>query len=71
MTFFYWLMAALIVGTFVPSVRFLVLYALTGDDAHAKRARGLWAASRLFTLFSLNILIWGHVAVGLWQLWAG
>jgi len=71
MTFFYWFMALVILGTFVPSVLFFVLYAATGDDEHAKRAKGLWTVSRLFTLFGLNILIWGHVIVALWQLWAG
>jgi hypothetical protein len=70
MTFFYWFMVAVIVGTFVPSVLFFVLYAATGDDAHAKRAKGLWTVTRLFTMFGLNILIYGHLAVGLWQLWA-
>ena len=71
MKFFYWSMAVLIVGTFVPSVMFMLLYAGTGDDAHAKRARALWTVSRLFTMFGLNILIWGHLVVGLWQIWFG
>jgi hypothetical protein len=69
MSFFYWFMVVLILGTFIPSVLFLVMYAATGDDDHAKRAKSLWTVSRLFTLFSLNILIWGHVLVALWQLW--
>lgn len=69
MTVFYGVMAVLIVGTFVPSVLFLLLYVLTGEDSHARRARSLWNYSRLFTLFGLNILIWGHVVVGLWQIW--
>lgn len=69
MTVFYWVMAVLIVGTLVPSVLFLLLYALTGDDAHGRRASGFWTYSRLFTLFGLNILIWGHVVVALWQVW--
>jgi hypothetical protein len=71
MSFFYWTMAVLILGTFIPSVLFLVMYAATGDDAHAKRAKGLWTVSRLFTMFGLNILIYGHLAVGLYQLWSG
>jgi hypothetical protein len=71
MSFFYWTMAVLILGTFIPSVLFLVMYAATGEDEHAKRAKGLWTVSRLFTMFSLNILIYGHLAVGLYQLWAG
>lgn len=69
MTIFYWVMAVLIAGTFVPSVFFLLLYAVTGDDVYGRRASGFWSYSRLFTLLSLNILIWGHVAVGLWQIW--
>lgn len=71
MSFFYWTMAVLILGTFIPSVLFLVMYAATGYDEHAKRAKGLWTVSRLFTMVSLNILIYGHLAVGLYQLWAG
>jgi hypothetical protein len=71
MRFFYWTMAVLIFGTFIPSVLFMVMYAATGDDDHAKRAKALWTVSRLFTLFALNILIWGHVLVALWQLWRG
>lgn len=69
MIVFYWVMGVLIVGTFVPSVLFLLLYALRGDDVYAERARGFWTYSRLFTMFGVNILIWGHVAVGLWQVW--
>jgi hypothetical protein len=70
-TFFYWFMVVVILGTFVPSVLFFVMYVATGDDDHANRAKGLWTVSRLFTLFGLNVLIWGHVAMALWQLWAG
>lgn len=70
MIVFYWFMVIVILGTFVPSVLFFVLYAATGDDEHAKRAKGLWTVSRLFTLIGLNVLIYGHLAVGLWQLWA-
>ncbi len=69
MTIFYWVMALLIVGTFIPSVLFLVLYGVTGEDVFGRRARGFWNYSRVFTLFGLNILIWGHVLVGLWQIW--
>ncbi len=70
MTVFYWVMGVLIVCTFVPSVLFLVLYAATGEDGCLRRARGLWNYSRLFTLLAGNILIWGHVIVGLWNIWA-
>lgn len=68
MTFFYWAMAVLIVGTLVPSAFFLVLYVVTGEDGPLRRARALFTFSRLFTMFGLNILIWGHVIVGLWRL---
>jgi len=69
MTFFYWLMAVLVVGTFVPSAFFLILYVVTGEDGCLRRARTLWTFSRLFTMLGLNILIWGHVVVGLWRIW--
>jgi hypothetical protein len=42
MKVFYWVMAVLIVGTFLPSVFYLLLYAVTGEDACAKRARAMW-----------------------------
>ena len=58
MTVFYWVMGVLIAGTFVPSVLYLVLYASTGEDGCLRRARGLGG----------NILIWGHVIVGLWRI---
>jgi hypothetical protein len=69
MIVFYWVMAVLIVGTFVPSVLYLVLYAVTGEDGCMRRARGLWNYTRLFSLLGGNILIWGHVLVGLWGIW--
>lgn len=69
MKFFYWTMGLLIVGTLVPSVFFLGLYAATGEPVCARRARALWNVSRVFALLGVNILIWGHVAVGLWQIW--
>lgn len=69
MTVFYWVMGVLIVGTLVPSVFYWVLYAATGEPACARRASTLWNVSRVFTLLSFNLLIWGHVAVGLWQIW--
>lgn len=68
MTGFYWVMGVLIVGTFVPSVLYLLLYAVTGRHECARRARALWNYTRLFTLLTINILIWGHVLVGLWQI---
>ena len=69
MKIFYWVMGVLIAGTFVPSVLFLLLYVITGSRDHGDRARALWTVSRVLTLFGVNILIWGHVIVGLWQVW--
>jgi hypothetical protein len=69
MKVFYWVMGTLIVGTFVPSVLYLLLYAATGQHEALTRARALWNFSRVLTLLSFNILVWGHVVVGLWQIW--
>jgi hypothetical protein len=69
MTVFYWVMGVLIVGTLVPSALFMLLYAITGNDLLARRAGALWAYTRTFALFGVNILIWGHVLVGLWNIW--
>lgn len=69
MKVFYWLMGVLIVGTVAPSALYFVLYLVTGEDACNRRARVLWNVARVFTLFGINLLIWGHVAVGLWQIW--
>ena len=69
MTFFYWTMAVLVVGSLVPSVFYLVLYAVTGEDGCMRRARALWSFTRVVALFGANILIWGHVIVGLWRIW--
>ncbi len=71
MVAFYWVMGVLIVSTLVPSVFFLMLYAIRGDAQHAMRARTLWNYSKLFTLLGINLLIWGHVLAGLWQIWWG
>ena len=69
MKIFYWVMGVLIVSSFVPSVLFLVLHLMTGSFDHARRARGLWSVTRVLTLLALNILIWGHVLVALWEIW--
>lgn len=69
MTVFYWVMGVLIAGTFLPSLLYLLLYAVTGQDAYARRARALWNFTRVLTLFGINLLIWGNVVVGLWQIW--
>lgn len=69
MTVFYWVMGVLIVGTFVPSVFFLVLYAATGEDACMRRASAMWGFTKVFGLLGINLLIWGHVIVALWNIW--
>ncbi len=68
MTAFYWVMASLTVGTFLPSVLFMLLYGLTGEDACLRRARALFSWAKLFGLLGFNIGIWGHVVVALWRL---
>ncbi len=68
MTFFYIAMAALIVGTFIPSALFLLLYGVTGEKGALQRARALWNFTRVLSLVGVNLLIWGHVAVGLWDI---
>jgi hypothetical protein len=69
MTIFYWAMGILIVGTFVPSALYLVLYLVTGRDTCIRRARVLWNLSRVFALVGVDVLIWGRVVVALWQIW--
>jgi hypothetical protein len=69
MKYFYWVMGVAIVGTLVPSVFYLVLYATTGEPECARRARAFWNVSRVFTLLGFNLLIWGHVVWGLWGIW--
>lgn len=69
MTVFYWVMGVLIVGTLVPSTLFLLLYAVTGARPVLRRAQVLWNLTRVFALVGFNVLIWGHVLVGLWRIW--
>ncbi len=69
MTVFYWVMGIAILGTFVPSVLFMLLYAVTGERTNLERARSLWSLSRVLSLVGINLLIWGHVLVGLWRIW--
>ena len=71
MTVFYWTMAVLIVGTLVPSTMYLLLFAMTGEQVCLQRARMFWNVTRVLALVGVNLLIWGHVAVGLWQVWFG
>jgi hypothetical protein len=67
MIVFYWVMGVLTVGTFLPSVFFILLYAFTGEDGCLRRARALFGWAKMFGLMGFNIGIWGHVAVALWQ----
>lgn len=69
MSVFYWVMGVLITSTFVPSALCLLLYAATGEAEWMRRARALWNFTRVLTLFGINVVIWGNVAAGLWQLW--
>jgi len=69
MKIFYWVMGVLIVGTFVPSVLSLLIYLVSGSKVWSQRATGFWNFTRVFTMLGINILIWGHVVVGLWQIW--
>jgi hypothetical protein len=68
MTYFYWMMAVLTIVTFIPSAFFMILYAATGEDGCLRRAKALWGYSKLFGLLGFNIGVWGHVAVGVWNL---
>ena len=68
MTIFYWTMAGLTVATMLPSLMFVLLYATTGEEACARRARLLFNAAKLFALLGFNIGIWGHLAVAIWQM---
>jgi hypothetical protein len=69
MTVFYWVMGVLIAATFVPSALCGVAYVTTGNDVFVRRARSLWNLTRALSLFGGNVLIWGHVIVGLWRVW--
>lgn len=67
MTAFYAVMAVLTVGTFVPSVIYMLLYGVTGEQGCLRRARALFAWAKLFGLLGFNLGIWGHVVVALWR----
>jgi hypothetical protein len=71
MTVFYWVIATLTVATFVPSVVFIVLFGMTGEDGCLRRARALFNWAKLFGLAGFNIGIWGHLLVAVWQLASG
>jgi len=68
MTFFYGLMGFAMAATLLPSVFYLVLYLVTGADEALARAGKLWNFLRVFTLAGFNVMLWGHVIVGVWQL---
>ncbi len=70
MKIFYWAMSILIAGTLAPSLMYIALYAATGEEACARRARVLWDFSRVILGVGVNLLIWGHVLAGLWQIWS-
>ncbi len=68
MSFFYWLMAFVMAATLLPSALFMGVYVVTGSDEALQRSRKLWTFLRVFTLMSFNVMLWGHVIVGAWQL---
>ena len=68
MIFFYGFMAFLMAATLLPSVLFLVLYFITGEEVALQRAAKMWNYLRVFTLLGFNITVWGNVLVGAWQL---
>ena len=68
MTIFYWVMAGLIIATFLPSAMYVGLYAATGEEACMRRARIFWNTSKLLGLMAFNIGVWGHVAVAIWRM---
>jgi hypothetical protein len=68
MNFFYGFMVFLMAATLLPSILFLVLYFITGEEVALQRAAKMWNYLRAFTLLGFNITVWGNVLVGLWQL---
>ena len=68
MNFFYGFMLFVMAATLLPSVLFLVLYFITGEETALERAAKMWNFLRAFTLLGFNITVWGNVAVGAWQL---
>jgi hypothetical protein len=69
MKIFYWVMGCLVVGMFAPSLLFFIQYVATGDRVAGERARTFWNFTGVFAMLSLNILIWGHLALALFQMW--
>lgn len=68
MAFFYWFMVAAMAATLIPSAFYFGVYVFTGEDEALYRARKLWTFLRVFTLLGFNLMLWGHVIVGIWQL---
>ncbi len=69
MKIFYWVMGLLVAGMFAPSVLFFAMYVVTGERTYGDRARTFWNLTGVFAMLTLNILIWGHLAVALYQIW--
>jgi hypothetical protein len=69
MVVFYWVMGSLVVLTMLPSALYMLLYAFTGEEACASRARVLFNLGKVFALMAFNIAVWGNVAAALWNLW--
>jgi hypothetical protein len=67
MTYFYWTMAGLTVASFLPCLLYIVLYAITGEEACARRAKLFWNSAKVFGLLGFNVGVWGHVVVALWN----
>ncbi|HET9977425.1 MAG TPA: hypothetical protein VFQ20_08325 [Burkholderiaceae bacterium] len=68
MTIFYGVMGSMIVLTLLPSLMFILLYACTGEEACARRARLLFDMGKVFALAAFNVGVWGNVAVAVWSL---
>ncbi len=69
MIVFYWVMGVLLVGSLAPAVLYFGIYFATGEREAERRGRAFWTATRVFILLGFNTLVWGHVLVGLWNIW--
>jgi hypothetical protein len=61
-------MVAVMLATLLPSALYMGIYVFTGEDEALRRARKMWNFLRAFTLLGFNVMLWGHVIVGFWQL---
>lgn len=68
MSWFYWLMLFVMAGTLLPSALYMGIYVFTGAGEALDRARTWWNFLRAFTLLGFNLMLWGHVLVGIWDL---